>query len=156
MFTNIINSEKLRNKYTQFWPLMFPPEILDRKYIMPSFEEFTICKNKCERYRRMVFTDEITDCDDFALQFYSEFKWWWSMWKSRTGFAKETEINISRKFNYAPSMGISFGMKFKNEIKKHTVVSVLTTDGFYIFDAISREFYKADNKETIILKVWII
>ena len=149
----IITSELLRQKYKEVSTyILYPIGTLDKRYVIPTVEQWELCHQHCDRYKRMVFSEEISDCDNFALQYYADFTWNWMNWTKGDTFAEDSH-NIVRKFYYQAAIGIATGLMFRGHKGSHTVTCTYREDGFIIFDPLNKELYELDPKQDIIIKV---
>ena len=147
-----MKAKEVKKLYGKVFPyLVYPPESKDRRYSIYSVEVYKKVLSLCPRHRQMIFSDEIADCDDFVLQAYAEFKWIWSK-TSEDNLIIETG-NFVRKYKEHAPVGMGFGIKFRGRMVKHSVMTLLATEGMYIYDAVSKETYVTASDEDIVLHV---
>jgi len=148
-----ITAKEVKRLYGQAFPyLVSPPECKDRFYELYSVEVTKdLLLKRCQRHKQIKFENEIADCDDYVLQAYAEFKWYWSK-TSKDGSIVEKD-NFSRMYDYHTAVGMGFGIKFRGRMVKHSVMTVLATEGMYIYDAVSREMYVTNINQDILLHV---
>lgn len=150
-----LTAKEVKDLYKLAFPfLVSPPECKDRRYGIYSIEVYKkLLNNSCPRHHIMIFSDEISDCDDFVLQAYSEFKWFWGQTSKDGDVVVDGKKLFIRKHQYHAPVGMAFGIKFRGRMVKHSVMSLLAVEGMYIYDAVSREFYKTDTNQDIVLHV---
>ena len=148
-----MNASDVQAAYIKAFPyLMTPVECKDRIYEIVCIEEIeNIFLTYCYRHRDMVFSNEISDCDDFVLQAYADFKWYWSRININGELTKEKYFK--RMYNAHPPIGMGFGIKFRGRMMKHSIITIYTDPLMYIYDPMQREFYLTDSNLDAVLHV---
>lgn len=132
-----ISPKEISAQYKKMWPFMFPVQCMDSVYLLEQAENIKAIIDKCLRYKKMQFRDQIVDCDDFALSLWAEFN---ETWGETPGY-------------YLPCpFGRASGLRFNGENENHTLNTFLCDSGIYLFDPQLRNIWKADrNKDLIFL-----
>jgi hypothetical protein len=145
----------VKRLYGKAFPyLVSPPECKDRLYAMSQVGMITdILQNDCPRHRQMVFSDEVSDCDDYVLQAYAEFKWVWAQTAEDGSLIEDRATSFVRLHKQHAPVGMGFGIKFRDRMIKHSVMTILAIDGMFIYDAVSREVYVTNINQDIVLHV---
>ena len=133
-----ITAEKIKSEYKKLWPFMFPPQCMDKTYTLESVESVKAIIDRCGRYKKIQFRDQIADCDNFALSLWAEFD---EIWGQTSGY-------------YLPCpFGRTSGLKFKGEFENHTLNTFLCDTGIYFFEPQLRELWRSDNNNDLIFIV---
>jgi len=150
-----VTAKEVKRLYAKAFPyLVSPPECKDRLYSMSPVDVITNMISKyCLRHKQMVFTDEVADCDDFVLQAYADFKWYWAQMDESGKIIENRETSFVRMHKQHAPIGMGFGIKFRGRMVKHSVMTILAVDGMYIYDAVSRETYVTNTNQDIVLHV---
>ena len=150
-----ITAKEVKRLYGKAFPyLVSSPECKDRLYSIGSADIITdILYNDCDRHRQMVFSDEVSDCDDFVLQAYADFKWVWAQMDESGKIIEDRATSFVRMHKQHAPVGMGFGIKFRGRMIKHSVMTILAIDGMYIYDAVSRETYVTNINQDIVLHV---
>ena len=150
-----ITDKEVKRLFAMSFPhLVSPPECKDRIYEMVSVDVISdILQNDCPRHKQMIFCDEVSDCDDFVLQAYADFKWYWAQTDVDGKLIEDRSVSFVRMHKQPAAIGMGFGIKFRGRPVKHSVVTILAIEGMYIYDAVSRELYVTNTNEDIVLHV---
>ncbi len=138
MNTMAISAEEIKAKYKKLWPFMMPVQCMDQNYVLESFENIRSIIDKCERYKKLRFRDQIVDCDDFALSVWSEFV---EHWGATPGY-------------YLPCpIGRASGFKFNGEMQNHTLITFLVKEGIFFFEPQTNDLWQTNGKHDLIFMV---
>ena len=133
-----ISAEQVRSQYKKMWPFMLPVFCMDQTYVLEELNNIRSIIDKCRRYKKMQFRDQIVDCDDYALSLWAEFG---EIWGNTPGY-------------YLPCpLGRTSGFKFKGEIENHTLITFLSDSGIYFFEPQLSELWKASRDKDLIFLV---
>ena len=95
-----VSAKQIKTKYKKMWPFMIPVFCMDQTYVLESVENIKLIIDRCERYKKMHFRDQIVDCDNYALSLWAEFD---EIWGNTPGY-------------YLPCpLGRASGIKFNGE-----------------------------------------
>lgn len=133
-----ISAEQVKSEYKKLWPFMLPVYCMDQTYVLETTANIESIIDRCQRYKKLQFRDQIVDCDNFALSLWAEFD---EIWGNTSGY-------------YLPCpFGRTSGFKFNGEVENHTLITFLSDNGIYFFEPQLRQLWKADNKDDLIFLV---
>ena len=117
-------AQEVREEIAKTWPTTWPrlkrnTWLFDMHYWLPTREEIEKFLDE-SRVDRMKYISEISDCDDRALQLYSEAK------RVRSIMAEYQEIPREEWFSWP--LGRAMGMEFRGMRMPHSVNFVRTRD----------------------------
>ena len=133
-----IPAKKIRKAYRKLWPLMLPAQCMDSDYLLETVDNIKAIIDKCQRYKKIQFRDQIADCDNYALSLWAEFD---EIWGATPGY------------NLPCPFGRASGLKFNGEAENHTLNTFLCDTGIYFFEPQLGQLWLADKNNDLIFLV---